>query len=124
MSRAKVYVKFPKAGLGNMLLTWSRAYAFSQLNGLEMHTSSWAGIHWGALLRRERKKRFYVGYFKEGSLFKKLRFLYYVIRRTNTVEPVVERRNTINNDLFVFNKIFTDYDFFKEIRPHKDLVRN
>ncbi len=124
MPEAKVYVKFPKAGLGNMLLTWSRAYVFSQLNDLEMHTSSWTAIHLGALIRRERKKRFYFGYFKEANLFKKIRFGYYFKTKKEIIEPPVEQLSVINNnDLFLFNKLFTDYDFFKEVRPYKEMVK-
>lgn len=107
-----------------MLLAWSRAYAFAHLNNLEMHTSSWLCIHWGALLRRERKKRFYFRHFKQAGLLKKLRFLLYILTKNKTVEPPVETLSKIDtNQLFVFNKIFLDYDFFKEIRPYRELVK-
>lgn len=124
MSHAKVYVQLPKAGLGNMMLTWSRAFVFSRLNNLEMQTSSWTRIHAGAWTRGERKKRLYFGYFKDGNLVKKIRFLYYRASRKKIIEPPVEHLPAVNNnDLFVFNKIFTNYDFFKEIRPYKDLIK-
>jgi hypothetical protein len=125
MKKAKVYVKFPKAGLGNMLLTWSRAYVFATLNGLEMHTSSWSRIHFGAWLRRERKKRLYFGYFKQGGLLKSFRFLYYLTNRRKIFEPPVQVINVSNADVvFVFDKIFTEYDFFKEIRPYRTLIED
>ena len=52
----KVYIKFPKTGLGNMLLVWARGVAFAKLNNLSYGTSSWWGLRWGALIRREQKK--------------------------------------------------------------------
>ena len=63
--RNKVYVDFPKVGLGNMLLVWARAVVFCKLNNLDLTTSSWWGLRWGALLRRESKKRLYYQYLIE-----------------------------------------------------------
>lgn len=125
MSKSVVYVKFPKAGLGNMMLTWSRAYVFSVLNNLEMCTSSWTKIHFGAVLRNEKSYRLYLGYFVGSSIAKKLRFFFYKKYKKIVGEPAVNKLQTVPaNTLFLFHKIFTDYDFFKEIRPHKETVRN
>ncbi len=75
-------------------------------------------------MRREKKKRLYVGYFKKGGLLKTLRFFYYLNTKKKEFEPSVEKFNNINSDtIFVFNKIFTDYDFFKETRSYKEIVR-
>lgn len=123
-NKSVVYVKFPKAGLGNMLLTWSRAYVFSNINNLEMHTSSWTNIHFGAWVRRETKKRLYAGYFKQGGLLKTILFFYYLLVNKKIYEPPVKKLASPEvNKIFVFNKIFTDYDFFKDIRPYKETLR-
>lgn len=107
-----------------MLLTWSRAYVFATLNNLEMHTSSWTTIHYGAWLRRERKKRLYTGYFKARGFLKTIRFLFYLNTKKKIIEPSVQQMNAIeSNKIFVFNKIFGNYDFFKEVRPYKEIVR-
>ena len=94
-SESVVYVKFPKAGLGNRLLTWSRAYVFANLNNLEIQTSSWTAVHYGALVRKEKQNRLYFGYFKKAGLIKTIRFLYYLFSRKKIIEPPVLRMNKI-----------------------------
>ncbi len=122
---SKVFVKFPKAGLGNMLLTWSRGYIFANLNNLELFTSSWTRIHAGAWLRRERKKRLYKGYFKEGNILKSAIFFFSLSFNKKIHEPQVEKMASTNGDtVYIFDKIFTDYDFFKEVRPYRKMVRD
>lgn len=124
MSKPVVYVQFPKAGLGNMMLTWSRGYVFSVLNNLEICTSSWTKIHLGAWIRKEKRNRLYYRYFIGNSIFQKVRFLYFKLTRKLVVEPKVEILEQIEgNTLYKFNKIFTDYDFFKEVRPHKGIIK-
>jgi len=121
----KVYVKFPPTGLGNMLLTWSRGYLFARLNGLEMVTSGWGGIHWGAWLRWERKKRMYGGYFREDGFWKKRE----MARRSRTaqlvVEPAVEKFQGAAGDdiIFLFNEVSPGKDLFAPMRPHREAVR-
>jgi len=125
VKKNKVYVKFPPTGLGNMLLTWSRGYLFARLNGLEMVTSGWGGIHWGAWLRWERKKRMYGGYFKEDGFLKKRE----MARRTRTaqlvVEPAVEKlQGSAGGDtIFLFNEVSPGKDLFGPMRPHREAVR-
>ncbi len=126
MPKAAVYIRFPKTGLGNMLLVWARGAVFAHLNSLPYYTSSWWGIRWGALLRGERKKRLYRGYFKETSLSKKLwlslgsRFgkVYAEPPAKQLMPGVIE-----SHDLFVFNKVITDNDLFGGLRDHKDLIQ-
>lgn len=121
---AKVYVRLPRVGLGNMLLTWSRGYVFSKLNHLELYTSYWAGVRPGAWLRGEKKKRIYYGYFKEEPVIKRTRLLGYLVFRNKIYEPPVVRLENINAEtLFVFNKIFIEYDFFKDLRPYKKTIQ-
>lgn len=122
--KQKVFVKLPRAGLGNMLLTWSRGYVFSKINNFELHTSYWAGIRPGAWLRMENRKRLYFGYFKEDSLVKQVSLLFHLLLKQKILEPEVAKVETTKaNTVFVFNKIFIEYDFFKEIRPYKKTVK-
>jgi len=120
----KVYVKFPKAGLGNKLLTWSRAYVFAELNGFELHTSSWFSLFWGAWFRRENRKRIYIGYFKRYGFITSSRYFFCRLFYKKIEEPVIEKLSTIpRNTLYVFNKTYRTFDFFDEVRPNKTLVK-
>ncbi len=122
-----VYVKFPKTGLGNMLLLWARALVFARLNNLELITSGWFGFRWGALLRREKKTRLYWRYFRESSFFKRMRFKYFVPFSKVVVEPKVEmlpENLSSNNTMYLFNKVMTGYDLFGPLRNHTVLIRD
>ena len=125
-NRSVVYVKFPKTGLGNMLLLWARGMLFAKLNGLELLTSSWWGFRWGALLRREQKKRLYWRYFTETSLAKNIQAYFYLKFKTVIEEPAVEKVDLSANDssLYLFDKVMTDYDLFGSLRKHRELVVN
>jgi hypothetical protein len=108
-----------------MLLTWSRGFVFAHLNGLEVVSSGWGGIRWGAWLRWERKKRMYGGYFKEDSFWKKRA----MARKVKTAKLVVEPEVTAlsapadENTLFLFNEVSPGKDLFGPMRPYRDLVR-
>lgn len=60
-----VYADLSKGGLGNKLLVWTRAYAFSKKHSIELITSTWYTFSLGPFLRSENKKRFYWNYFKK-----------------------------------------------------------
>jgi Glycosyl transferase family 11 len=124
--KAKVYIKFPKTGLGNMMLVWARGIVFAQLNDLPVVASSWWGLHWGALLRREKKSRLYLGYFKESSLLKQLLIKFFLKLKTVELDPIiVTLRNEKKNEpkLYVFNKVVTDNDLFGSLREHEEIIK-
>lgn len=119
-----VYVKFPKTGLGNLLLIWARAKVFAHINDLQIVTSSWWGIRLGAWLRMENRKRLYFGYFKEDHWITRLHVQFKKIKFENCIEPrieVVEKKNL--NKVYIFNKISTEDDLFGIIRKHRDFVK-
>ena len=122
---AKVYVKFPKTGLGNMLLVWANALVFAKINALEIGTSSWWGFHWGSILRGEKKKRIYHNYFKETPLRKKTIFtlncLTWNIERNPQTLPI-ENLNNKNKTLFLFDKIITHENLFLGLYPYRDYI--
>src|SRR4051812_47874626 len=89
-NKSIVYVKFPKTGLGNMLLVWARALIFAKLNHMELQTSSWWGFRWGAFLRREQKKRLYWRYFWETSLRMQIVTSFSLRFKNVIVEPAIE----------------------------------
>jgi hypothetical protein len=126
MPKTVVYIRFPKTGLGNMLLVWARGAVFANLNNLPYYTSSWWGVRWGALLRRERNKRYYAGYFKETSFLKRVWLSYGFQPGKVYAEPPVQGmiRDVIEKKtLFVFNRVITDNDLFVSLRDHKNLIQ-
>lgn len=122
----RVYVKFPKTGLGNMMLVWARGLVFARLNNIDYVTTSWWGLRWGALLRQEQRNRLYWGYFKETSWTKRISLFFSLLLSKKIFEPTVnkiETRNSINT-VYVFNKVITDNDLFGAIRNHKEIIAN
>ena len=124
---SKVYVKFPKAGLGNLMLVWGRACVFAHLNNLTIVTSSWWGIRLGAWIRNEKRKRFYWRYFKESSSWERAKMLCYKLTHSIVNEPPIqvlgdtERKS---NKLFLFNQVNTDNDLFGPIRGYQKILKN
>jgi Glycosyl transferase family 11 len=124
--KEKVYIKFPKTGLGNMMLVWARAVVFAHLNNLPIVASSWWGFHWGALLRRENKSRFYRGYFKESSKYKRLLIKFQSKLLQAELDPPVAAlsgETTRKSKIYVFNTVVTDNDLFGSLRNHEALIK-
>jgi len=118
-----VYVKFPKTGLGNLLLIWARAKVFAEINKMEIITSSWWAFRWGTILRNENKKRFYFGYFKENSIWEKLKVFFIKYFWIVCYEPEIKKLTNNNKRLFVFKNVVIDDDLFKYIRTHRTFIK-
>lgn len=120
----QVYIKFPKTGLGNLLLVWARGVVFAKMNDLHYDTSSWWGLRWGALLRREQKKRLYWGYFNETSFLKQIQLLLKYRFGKTIIEPPLQivSGNMNKDDLYVFNKVISENDLFGQLRDHQSLI--
>lgn len=125
MAKARVYVQFPRTGLGNMMLTWARGWLFAHLNDLPMVTSSWGKIQWGAWIRWERKKRTYWGYFSECSRLDKWRAFWEKRRYPVITEPPVEKASIPAEikTVYVFDQVSPDKDLFGPFRAHRALIR-
>jgi hypothetical protein len=120
-----VYVKFPKAGLGNLLLVWSRARVFAHINHLPMVTTPWWGIRWGVWFRNEKKKRLYWGYFKENNICQQLMCELRLIIGQVIIEPSLTSKKRIhkdNNTVFLFQNIITSNDLFAGLREHRQFL--
>lgn len=123
---AKVYVQFPKTGLGNLLLIWARAKVFAQIHSLPLVTSSWWGIRWGAWLRREQKKRVYWGYFHESSWWHRLKAAFHLKTSRIIAEPPLTNSPSFHiqkNSLYLFRDVVTNNDLFDGLREHKDFLK-
>lgn len=108
-----------------MLLLWARALVFARQNNFKLIITPWWGFRWGALLRKERKKRIYWKYFKETGILQLFQFNILKVFKVIIQEPKIEiiDKNSIPiNSVFEFNKVMTDYDLFGALRPHQQLI--
>lgn len=123
---AKVFVKFPKTGLGNMMLVWAHAIVFARINGLEVVTSSWWGFRWGALLRGEKRKRLYRNYFKETGFVKRNLYRWKLLVNKVINDPDISElspEDKASNKIFLFQKIIRDNDLFKFLRDDPSFIK-
>lgn len=125
MAKAKVWVQFPKTGLGNMLLVWANAFVFAQVNNLELHTSRWWAFHWGAFWRGESKKRFYAGYFFQDGFLKMLKHWFnrqnkVVVRNPPLQQVALTGKDT--NTLYLFDKLVTHEQMFLNLAPYRETL--
>ena len=122
-TKSKVYVQFPKTGLGNLMLIWARACVFAHLNDLPLITSSWWAFRWGSWFRNEKRKRLYWGYFKENTLLETLMIQYFRLIHKVVHEPLVKKINGVDdNQLFLFDQVISDNDLFGSIRNYSNLL--
>jgi hypothetical protein len=119
----RVYVDFPKVGLGNMLLVWARAVVFCKINNLDYTTASWWGLRWGALLRKETKKRLYFQYFIESSFFSRVVCNLKKIFFSFTKNPELKISSVQKKDFFIFDKVNINDDLFFGLRDYKTLIK-
>jgi len=59
-----VVADLPRAGLANLLYIWAKAYIFSSKTGQRLYVNGFNQVKLGPILRRERTKRNYRGFFK------------------------------------------------------------
>jgi hypothetical protein len=121
-----VYIKLPKTGLGNMLLVWARGLVFATENEVECITSSWWGFRWGALVRREKKKRVYWKYFKETPAIRQL-VAEYLLKKYDVIEePSIVLKDNLNDQgrtVYVFSKIITEPNIFDLLNDHREYIK-
>lgn len=126
-NKSLVYVKFPKTGLGNMLLPWARGVVFARLNNFELVTSSWFDLRWGALFRREQRSRLYWRYFKETPIAKRLLVRFNLNFKKIVIEPTIEKLRgdlSCGNTIYLFNKIIADYDLFASLENYREMIND
>lgn len=123
--RSLVHARLPRGGLGNKLLVWAKATVFGALNNLPVVTTGWADIKIGPLLRRERFKRYYFGYFRRQDPQRLLRlvFSYAAARKIRepglrVMEPASGRR------VYLFSDLPRYPSYFDGIRDSRELIRN
>jgi hypothetical protein len=114
-----VVARLPRAGLGNMLSVWAKAFAFARLNTLPLFTSSWVQPRIGPILRRETTFRFYWGVFRRPLLSS------VAVAISKASRPVVEPPVSVvarPSGPYVFNVQTSHFDFFGPFREHRDAI--
>ena len=120
----KIYVKFPSFGLGNKLLLFAQAFSFAQNNNAEIYVGRWWHISWGAILRRERSKRFYFRLFINEPIAKKIDFFF---TEKSIGKVSIDRYAewiSNNKQLLVFDRLILKDDYFFESKPYRDSIKN
>lgn len=125
MSRSYVFADLPRTGLGNMLLIWARALMFARLNELPLIVGPWARFRLGPLLRREKAKRLYWGFFRDESPVGRLEKLYALRLCRRVVEPALTApAERSGGRVYVFDTLPHWSDHFQGIKDHRELVRD
>lgn len=119
---SKVFIKIPKTGLGNMMIVWAYGIVFAHKNGLPVTVSKWWGFRWGALLRRERKKRLYHGYFKEESLAKIAKAYVQATFATSLKNPHLHQIAEKSVRTYIFDKLPAN-NYFINLASYEDFVK-
>lgn len=116
----------PRAGLGNKLLVWARAYAFSRLHKLPLYISPWEQVKLGPIVRRERDPRFYNSYFKHGhrmAFFARYWFARYAECQTNPPLDEAAIEPSDRQKVYIFRWDGFNGDYFHGLEKHLDVVR-
>lgn len=123
--KSKVFVQFPRTGLGNMMLIWARGVVLSKANNIPLICSLWYGIRLGPILRNEPKKRFYWGYFKETPLITlcKTNLYSWFLKKEYNFQYFDTIQLKKNDVLYIYNKVIIDNDLFAMIRDHHALIK-
>lgn len=120
-----VWVRIPKAGLGNKILLWANALAFAKKNNLPLITTNWFSIHIGPWLRGEKSKRLYTGYFKQINLLQRLFIHVLALSKKKIKNPDFDLNVQIlsNQHIIVFNSYKFWMHYFDNIKNHRSTIQ-
>lgn len=111
--------QLPSAGLGNKLFSWASGAVFSDINQCKHIVTGLTKLHLGPLLRREKSKRFYLGYFRNESLFAPVRS--YFMKRTYLQQKDADKKVTTGG-CYVFSEIPHWSDHFEVLKNYRDFI--
>lgn len=122
MKKKIVWVQSPRAGLANKILVWANAFVFAEKHNLSMVTTNWITVFIGPILRKEKSKRFYSGYFNNDTFWRRIKVRTIAALSKKQINP---KKNKLNNDarVIVFNQVIFWMHFFDEIRADRNLVK-
>lgn len=115
-----VVAKLPNTGLGNKMLTYSRAFCFAKANNLELYSINWVSFQVGPLIRMERSKRIY-NYFTQSEFLTRIKLFGLSFFRVKEKEGAKFYKY---NKYYVFSEIFINNDYFSEIRNSKFIFKS
>ncbi|MEH2163379.1 MAG: alpha-1,2-fucosyltransferase [Nostoc sp.] len=127
-----VYARLPKAGLGNMLLVWSRAVLFAHINRFPVVSPDWGKFVIGPYLRGERDKRYYGHLFSKKIYVSKFNYYLAILKKdtyihNNPVISPIELSNLESQQsdfyLFIFNQLPHWSDFFVDLKTHQPIIK-
>jgi hypothetical protein len=114
-----VVAKLPNAGLGNKMLTFSRAFCYAKEHDLKLYTVNWISFQMGTLLRLERSLRIY-NYFEKREILSAFRLFSKKIVRKREHEGALFNSE---KKYYIFSKIFIDNDYFIGLRENRVLIK-
>ena len=119
------YPKLGRSGLGNCLLPWARAVIAARRHSLPMLAPRWVQPRLGAVLRRERVKRFYFNEFTNRGYVNGLRRAFVLATSPKLNEDAVSAdpagpQHGKHKAVVVFEGL---RDYFKPLWDHAELVR-
>jgi hypothetical protein len=106
-----------------MMFVWARAFVFAQLNNIDLIVSHWGQFKIGPILRKEKHRRLYFGYFRTPSPVNWLKKISILVAYDKIEEPKITEVPPVPGTLYVFNKSSRMADYFEGIREHRDEVR-
>jgi hypothetical protein len=120
---AYCHARLPRAGLGNKLFIWAKAYMFSRLNGIPLRVTGWLQFQKGPILQG-LDLRLYWNYFKRVDEAGR-RTNRYAVRKYRVVsEPPVERRDIDPGTVYEYFKVPHWSDYFGDFIGYRDEVRD
>lgn len=107
-----------------MLIAWSRAVVFAELNGIPWRSYGWSAFRPGPWLRREARKRLYHGLFRPNLSLFQMAVTELKIRRARSVlfDPELAKMD-ISEHLVVFRRFPRGPDFFAGLHEHTELLK-
>ena len=126
------YPQLGRAGLGNCMLPWARAVVFARANSLPLLAPQWVQPRLGAVLRREKVKRFYLNEITNYGYIKGLRKWLVLARAIKVGENNVEKGAGRGNLEAAINKpgrstviVFEGLkNYFRDLWQHHEIVRD
>lgn len=111
--------RLPSAGLGNKLFSWASGIVFSTVNNCPHYVTGLTKLHIGPILRGERKKRFYIGYFKNE---RRLLPLPVYFQKKKTLPQKKADQILPSGICYVFGEIPDWRDYFATLKNHRALI--